>query len=115
MKTLINLSTDPSDMNRFASREDLLTLLEGDGIELACYGEDTRGIVPQERVTGLHMNCLPYWLDFWHGDRAACLKEFGDEQTIRSVFGGETPDALLGHYQKDLLNAATMWNIWFFT
>ena len=105
MKTLINLTTDPCDLDRFASREELLALLEEDGIELSCYGEDTRGIVPPECVKGLHMNCLPFWLDFWRGDRAACLKELGDDQTIRSVFGGETPDALLRRYHKDLLNA----------
>lgn len=105
MKTQINLTTDPCDLDRFASRKDLLALLEGDGIELTCYGEDERNIIPQERVTGLHMNCLPFWFDFWRGDLQACLDEFGDQQTIRTVFGGDTPDALLRHYRKDLLNA----------
>ena len=51
MKTQINLSTDPYDLARFASRAELLDLLEGDGIELSLYGDDTRGIVPPERVT----------------------------------------------------------------
>ncbi|MBR6322634.1 MAG: TIM barrel protein [Lachnospiraceae bacterium] len=105
MKTQINLTTSCCDLDRFSSREELLELLEGEGIELMCYEEDERGIVPPERVTGLHMSCLPNWLDFWKGDRETCLREFDNAETIRSIFGGETPEALLAHYRKDLQDA----------
>ena len=105
MKTQINLTTSSCDLDRFASQKVLTDLLESDGIELTCYEDDTRGIVPAERVTGLHMSCLPYWVDFWRGDQAACLREFDNAETIRAVFGGETPDALLSHYWKDLAHA----------
>ena len=37
MKTQINLTTSFLDLERFGSRDDLLDLLEGDGIELMCY------------------------------------------------------------------------------
>ncbi len=60
MKTQINLTTNRCDLDRFASRQDLYDLLEGDGIELTCFEEDVRNIVPKERVIGLHMNCRPY-------------------------------------------------------
>ena len=102
MKTQINLSTDPYDLMRFSSRAELLDLLEDDGIELSLYGDDPRGIVPPERVTGLHMNCPPYWVDFRRGDMEACLREYGDAETVRSVYGGLTPDALLERYRGDL-------------
>ena len=105
MKTQINLTTSSCDLDRFASQAELLDLLEQDGIELTCYEEDGRGIVPADRVTGLHMNCLPYWLDFWRGDLDACIREFDSIETIRAVFGGETPSALLRHYQRDLDHA----------
>ncbi len=105
MKTQINLTTSCCDLDRFASQSVLTDLLENDGIELTCFEDDVRNIVPAERVTGLHMSCLPYWLDFWRGDRAACLREFDDAETMRAVFGGETPDALLAHYRKDLAHA----------
>ena len=105
MKTQINLTTSCCDLDRFASRGELLVLLGTDGIELTCFEDDVRGIVPTERVTGLHMSCLPYWVDFWRGDRAACLREFDDAETVRAVFGGETPDALLAHYRRDLQHA----------
>ena len=105
MKTQINLTTSRCDLDRFASREVLTDLLEEDGIELTCFEEDARNIVPVERVTGLHLSCLPYWLDFWREDHAACLREFDDAETVRAVFGGDTPDALLAHYRKDLEHA----------
>ena len=105
MKTQINLTTSRCDLDRFASKRDLLDLLEDDGIELTCFEEDERNIVPAERVTGLHMNCLPFWVDFWRGDLASCMREFDDAKTVRSVFGGDTPDALIEHYKKDLANA----------
>ncbi len=105
MKTQINLTTSACDLDRFASRQDLLDLLEGDGIELTCFEEDSRGIVPEERVTGIHMNCLPCWVDFWRGDMDACVREFDDPATVRAVFGGDRPEALLRHYRRDLAAA----------
>ena len=105
MKTQINLTTSCCDLDRFASRRELLDLLGTDGIELTCFEEDARGIVPEERVTGLHMNCPPYWLELWRGNRSACIREFDNIGTVRAVFGGDTPDALLRHYRKELGHA----------
>lgn len=105
MKTEINLTTCSCDLDRFQSRGELLALLEGDGIELTCFEDDVRGIVPIDRVTGLHMSCLPFWLEFWRGNTAACVEEFDNIDTVRAVFGGETPEALLAHYRRDLENA----------
>lgn len=105
MKTQINLTTCACDLDRFASREELLDLLGSEGIELTCFEEDVRGIVPAERVTGLHMSCLPFWLDFMRSNTAACIEEFGSMETVREVFGGDTPDALITHYRKDIASA----------
>ena len=105
MKTQINLTTSACDLDRFESQEKLLELLGNEGIELTCYEEDVRGIVPKERVTGLHMNCLPYWYEFWRGDLKACVREFDDMDTVRAVFGGDKPEALLTHYRRDLERA----------
>ena len=82
MKTQINLTTTSCDLDRFASQKELLELLADDGIELTCYDEDARGIVPAGRVRGLHMNCLPYWVEFWRGNLDACIKEYDDRETV---------------------------------
>ena len=55
MKIQFNLTTSIEDMKRFDSREDLLSLMEGfDGVELMQFEEDERGVIPGERVIGLH-------------------------------------------------------------
>ena len=105
MKTQINLTTSACDLDRFTSQKDLLDLLGTDGIELTCFEDDTRGIVPKERVTGLHMSCLPYWVELWRGNLPACIGEYDDIETVRTVFGGDTPEAILRHYRRDLRNA----------
>ena len=100
---MFNLSTDPEDMKRFRTREDLLALMEGfDGVELLCFEPDTTDLIPEEKVIGLHMCYFPYWLDFYRGDREALLREFDSEEECRNYYGGSSPDALLSRFQKDL-------------
>lgn len=106
MKTQFNLTTSDCDLDRYADRADLCAAMEGfDGVELMWMGEDTRAIVPPERVVGLHMRCAPYWLDFWQGDLAACRRELGSDEMICATYGGLTPDALVAHYRGELARA----------
>lgn len=106
MKTQFNLTTSACDLDRFESRAALERLLDGfDGVELMCFEDDARGILPPGRVTGLHMNCLTYWLDFWRGDLDACARELGSVENVRAVYGGDTREALLARYRRDLENA----------
>ncbi|MCQ2437612.1 MAG: sugar phosphate isomerase/epimerase, partial [Clostridia bacterium] len=108
MKLLFNMSTDPWDLARYADREDFLAMLQGfDGVELMFLGEDAKGIVPKEKVVGYHMVCPYCWLDFFRGDRTALLREFDDDETVRRVFGGLTPDVLADHYRRELERAKT--------
>ncbi len=77
--------------------------MEGfDGVELLACGEDKHGIVPKERVFGLHMRSFPYWLDFWRGDKRALIREFGSLAVCERYYGGSTPGALLDGFRRDL-------------
>ena len=106
MKTAINLSTSSDDMQRFSSTANLLDLMEGiDGIELMCFDEDIRGIIPKEKVLGVHMGYFPYWVDFWNGDYEALDREFGSREIWEAHYGGATPEAILTRYRQDLANA----------
>lgn len=107
MKTLFNLSTNPMDLMRFADHEALLAHMEGfDGLELLCCDEDVRELIPAERVWGVHMCFFPYWLDFWRGDTAACLREFGTQEAMEAYYGGKGPEAMLQRFRQDLGYAA---------
>ena len=103
MKTMFNLTTDPEDTGRFANREELLSLMDGfDGVELLCFEPELGGLIPADRVIGLHMCYFPYWLDFWNGDRPALLREFDSEEACQNYYGGPGPDAMLRRFRKDL-------------
>ncbi|GHU61383.1 xylose isomerase [Clostridia bacterium] len=86
---MINLTTDPEDMKRFASRDDLDALLSGfDGLELMYLDEDARDLVAPRQVVGIHMNHFHYWVDLWNGDERALLREFGSKEAIARYYGG---------------------------
>ena len=103
MKTMFNLTTSSDDMDRFLSREDLLKLMQGfDGVELMQFEEDSRGLIPKERVIGLHMGYFPYWLDFWRGNEDALIKEFDSRETWERMYGGKDRSVLLDRFRQDL-------------
>ena len=106
MKTQFNITTSFCDLDRFASREEFLALLDGfDGVELMVCGEDERNLICPENVVGLHMSSFYYWLDFWQGNVDRCLQEFGTEEAMRAYYGGETRQALVDRFRADLANA----------
>ena len=110
MKTLFNLTTSTYDLDRFPSREALLSLMDEfgfDGVELLICDNDPRDIVPKERVIGQHMLYFPYWLDFYRGDEAALLREFGSLDVCERVYGGSTKRALVDRLRADFANAET--------
>lgn len=108
MKTQFNLTTSTYDLDRFPSREALLSLIEEfgfDGVELLACDDDPRGIVPRERVVGQHMLYYPYWLDFYRGDERALLREFGSLDVCENVYGGSTKRALVEQVRADFAKA----------
>jgi len=106
MKKTFNLTTDTEDTGRFKDSSELIAFMDGfDGVELLCFEPDRRGLIPKERVVGLHMCFFPYWLDFYNNDKAALLREFGSEEECRNYYGGDSPDALIGRFRKDLAYA----------
>jgi len=108
MKTLMNLTTSTYDLDRFPSREALLSFLEEfalDGVELLACDPDPCELVPASLVVGQHMLYYPYWLDFYRGDEAALIREFGSLDVCESVYGGSTKRALVDHVRVDFANA----------
>jgi len=107
MKLQFNLTTSADDLNRFSDRAALLEAMQGfDGVELMQFEEDTRGLIPKERVIGLHMGYFPYWLDFWNGDMESVRREFGSYETAYRVYGGRDRRAIVERYRKELAVAA---------
>ena len=103
MKTMFNLTTSSDDMDRFLGREDLEKLMNGfDGVELMQFEEDTRGIIPKERVIVVHLGYFPCWLDFWKGNEAALRKEFDNRETWEMMYGGSDRELIRNRYRQEL-------------
>ena len=103
MKIQFNMTTSSEDTRRFESRDDFLEFMNGfDGVELMQFEEDTRGIIPKERVIGLHMGYFPYWIDFWNGDLEAVAREFDSLDCAYSFYGGRDRSAIVERYRRDL-------------
>ena len=106
MKCTFNLTTYSEDLDRYRDREDLFVAHNGfDGVELMHCGPDDRHIVPREKIVGVHLCFFPYWYDFYTGDTAACVRELGSREAVSALYGGETPDALLSAYRRDIEQA----------
>jgi len=107
MKTLFNITTDASDLERYPDRASFLQMLDGfDGVELMPLGEDERQVIPVEKVIGIHMVCLPFWVDLWWGNTERCLQEFDNFETMEACCGGTTRNALIARFQKGMAQAA---------
>lgn len=106
MKRTFNLTTYSDDLDRYRDRDDLISALSGfDGVELMNCGPDVRGIVPREIIVGIHLIFFPYWYDFYTGDMAACVRNLGSSEVVRALYGGDTPDALIEAYRRDIEKA----------
>ncbi len=77
-----------------------------DGLEIV-WGDDV--VVseqpPAELVVGYHLLFFSTWVDFWQGDEAALLEEFGTWDAVRRCYGGETRSQLVARFRKDLQRA----------
>ena len=106
MKRTFNLTTYSDDLDRYRDRDDLISALSGfDGVELMHCGPDVRGIVPREKIVGVHLIFFPYWYDFYTGDMVACVRNLGSSEAVRALYGGDTPDALIEAYRRDIEKA----------
>lgn len=66
MKTTMNLTNDPCDLNRFAGTDDLRSFYTSfglNGLELMPLNDDPDDIITPDMVTGVHLYCPPDWID----------------------------------------------------
>ena len=111
MRHIMNITTSGEDLNRFQSREDLNAFYrtyELDGMEVLQAGVDERSLIDSDQVIGVHLRYDSGWMDFWMGDEARLMVEYGDPAEWIRCFGGSGRAALIRDYQDNLDFAATM-------
>jgi len=99
-----NITNTESDVERFGGESDVRAFClkhRLDGFELLPYFENTLGVVPEDLVSGVHLSYYNAWVDFWNGDTAAVIEEFGDIETAKASIA-DSPEALVAKYIAQL-------------
>ena len=77
-----------------------------DGIEFMICGPWDRVMHPPQYIKGVHLLFWPCWLDFWRGNRAVLLSEFGSEENIRAYYGSLDVGDWVEAWKRNLRQAA---------
>ena len=111
MLTLTNLSNADCDVENLLqnSSDTLAEILHThmlDGIEFMLCAPWDRTMVPADYIKGVHLLFWPTWVDFWRGDRAALMEEFGSEENIRAYYGSSDISDWVAAWKENLRQAA---------
>ena len=111
MLELTNLSNADCDVENLLQNnaETLPAILREhglDGIEFMRCGAWDRAMYPPEYIKGVHLMFWPTWLDFWRGDRAALMEEFGSEENVRACYGSLDVADWVEAWKQNLRQAA---------
>ncbi len=77
-----------------------------DGIEFMLCAPWDRTMFPADYIKGVHLLFWPTWVDFWRGDRAALLEEFGSEENVCSYYGSLDVSVWVQGWKENLRRAA---------
>lgn len=112
MLKLMNFSNHSSDLERFSGDSNKIKqfLDEHDlqGLEIIQTSQWKTESVPPSLIHGLHMRFWPAWLDFWKNDKDELVRQFGDIESYRQYYGGETWDCILEYYRNEIKTACDM-------
>lgn len=111
MLQLVNLSNYCSEAELIHDSADVLRAFLNyhrlDGVEMMFCGPWDARVHRQEWIHGVHLRFWPSWLDFWHGNQAELLRQFGSQAEISSLYGGLTRAEWLQVYRDNIRMAYT--------
>ena len=111
MLELTNLSNADCDVenllqNRADTLPTILRVHELDGIEFMLCAPWDSAMYPLAYIKGVHLLFWPTWVDFWRGDRAALMEEFGSEENVRAYYGSLDVADWVERWKENLRRAA---------
>jgi len=107
----MNITNCEEDTRRYQNRKDLQDFYRGfglDGLEVLEAGVDTRGIIHADDTIGVHLRYYSGWMDFWIGNRDRLIAEFQTPENWIRTYGGDTREALVDAYRKNIRFANTL-------
>lgn len=111
MLELVNLSNIPHEVETLlggekAALEDFLARHHLDGLELFLYGPRDESFFPAALVHGVHLRFWPAWISFWRQDAVKMARDYGGQDAVREMFGGERVEAWLELWRQNIREAA---------
>ena len=111
MLELTNLSNADCDMEKILQNDAgvipaVLRAHGLDGIEFMLCAPWNQEMYPSEYIRGVHLLFWPTWVDFWRGDRAALMEEFGSEENSRAYYGASDTSEWVERWKENLRQAA---------
>ena len=111
MKLTMNMTTCAEDTVRFQSRQDLKDFFRGfglNGLEILEVGPYEKSFIDPDDVIGVHLRYYSGWMDFWTGNLPRLMEEYQSKENWVQIYGGETKEALLEAYRKNIRFANSM-------
>ena len=111
MKLTMNITTCSEDTDRYESRSDLQAFFHSfglDGLEVLEAGPDNRELIDPKDTIGVHLRYYSGWMDFWTGNFPRLMEEYQTKENWVQIYGGETKDALVEAYKRNIRFANSM-------
>lgn len=109
MKKLLSLSDDPWSVEKLGGPDAVREAIAKnafDGIELVRWHDPQP--LPGVTVVGRHMPYWPTWLDFWRGDDASLMRQFGSTDNVRTYFSAASREDFVRQRRAELEEAEAM-------
>ncbi len=111
MLELVNISNLPFEVRQLLGGEkavldDFLGRHRLDGLELFLCGPRDEATFPADLIHGVHLRFWPAWVSFWRQDAVKMARDYGGQDAVREMFGGERVEAWLELWRENIREAA---------
>ena len=111
MLELVNISNLPFEVRQLLGGEkavldDFLARHRLDGLELFLCGPRDEAMFPAALIHGVHLCFWPAWVSFWRQDAVKMARDYGGQDAVREMFGGERVEAWLELWRQNIREAA---------
>ena len=111
MLELVNISNLPFEVRQLLGGEkavldDFLARHRLDGLELFLCGPRDKATFPADLIHGVHLRFWPAWVSFWRQDTVKMARDYGGQDAVQEMFGGERVENWLELWRENIREAA---------
>jgi len=103
--TKFEVTKEHQEFEYFKSQDDIRTFAKAhgcDGIELQIIEPIEESFLQASFIKGIHLSFYNCFMDFWLGNEANLIKEYGSLEVAYQFYGGTDKSAIINKYRKEL-------------